>query len=185
MLLKFCCKFNFCIKHLILNTRNELIQNINIEGITIVRSKEDAIKAVNVLKQHGNKICAWDTEIIGLDPKVESPVGKGDLLCATAFCGPEVNFGNLILLISYLQGMGLDCLLIITLKTKTIYCISKNISKIKIIKKYGIIMEWIDILSIILELTLKGLQETQLIWLDQRIQINWQINTLFHCNNFN
>lgn len=63
-------------------------------GITIVRSKEDALAAVRVLKQYGNHICAWDTETTGVDPKVESPVGKGSLLCATAFCGPEVNFGK-------------------------------------------------------------------------------------------
>ena len=76
------------------NYRNEMMQKINIPGITIVRSKEDAIQAVKILKEHGNHICAWDTETTGVDPKSESPVGKGTVLCATAFCGPEVNFGK-------------------------------------------------------------------------------------------
>jgi hypothetical protein len=46
MLFKFFRKYNFCIKKTFLNTRNVLMENINIAGITIVRSKEDAIKAV-------------------------------------------------------------------------------------------------------------------------------------------
>lgn len=29
--------------------------------------------------------------------KKESPVNKGKLICATAFLGPEVDFGNFIL----------------------------------------------------------------------------------------
>lgn len=82
------------------NFRNELLQNINIPGITIVRSRDDANRALRVLKQHRNHICAWDTETTGIDPKNESPVGKGTVLCATAFCGPEVNFGFYQILIN-------------------------------------------------------------------------------------
>ncbi len=40
------------------------------------------------------RICGWDTETIGIEVKSESPVGKGTIICATAFLGPEVNFGN-------------------------------------------------------------------------------------------
>jgi DNA polymerase-1 len=39
-------------------------------------------------------VAAWDTETIGIDPKIESPVGKGQVICASAFLGPDVNFGN-------------------------------------------------------------------------------------------
>ncbi len=28
-----------------------------------------------------------------MNPKIESPVGKGKILCASAFIGPEVDFG--------------------------------------------------------------------------------------------
>ena len=37
---------------------------------------------------------AWDTETIGVNPKVESPIGKGRVICATSFIGPEVDFGS-------------------------------------------------------------------------------------------
>jgi DNA polymerase I len=39
-------------------------------------------------------VFAWDTETFDIDPKIESPVGKGKILCATAFGGPEINFGS-------------------------------------------------------------------------------------------
>lgn len=41
-----------------------------------------------------SRIHAWDTEVIDIDAKEESPVGKGKIICAQAFCGPEVDFGN-------------------------------------------------------------------------------------------
>lgn len=38
---------------------------------------------------------AWDTETIGIDPKIEPIVGsKGRVICASAFAGPDVNFGS-------------------------------------------------------------------------------------------
>ena len=40
------------------------------------------------------RIHAWDTETIDLDIKTESPVGKGKIICASAFCGIDVDFGN-------------------------------------------------------------------------------------------
>jgi DNA polymerase I len=63
-------------------------------GTTIVRSKSDAQRALEILYAQDSKVCAWDTETYAIDPKIESPVGKGKILCATAFCGPEMNFGN-------------------------------------------------------------------------------------------
>lgn len=41
-----------------------------------------------------NRVHAWDTETCDLDVKVESPVGRGRIICASAFCGPDVDFGN-------------------------------------------------------------------------------------------
>jgi len=46
------------------------------------------------LKKYPERIAAWDTETIGIDPKMESPVGKGQVICASVFIGPDVNFGN-------------------------------------------------------------------------------------------
>lgn len=37
---------------------------------------------------------AWDTQTIDLDIKNQSPVGKGKIICASFFAGPEFNFGN-------------------------------------------------------------------------------------------
>ena len=37
---------------------------------------------------------AWDTETIGINAKEETPVGNGICICASAFIGPDVDFGN-------------------------------------------------------------------------------------------
>ena len=73
---------------------NHAIANLTMPGITIIRSKGEAISAVDLLYKHGDRVHAWDTETIGVNPKVESPVGKGRVICATSFIGPEVDFGN-------------------------------------------------------------------------------------------
>ena len=51
-------------------------------GTTIVRTVEEAQKAVAILRSVPDRIHAWDTETVGLDVKLESPVGKGRILCA-------------------------------------------------------------------------------------------------------
>jgi DNA polymerase-1 len=43
---------------------------------------------------HSQRYHAWDTETIGVDPNETSPVGHGQVICLSAFCGPLVNFGN-------------------------------------------------------------------------------------------
>jgi DNA polymerase-1 len=37
---------------------------------------------------------AWDTETIDIDLKTESVVGNGKIICASAYCGLDVDFGN-------------------------------------------------------------------------------------------
>jgi len=37
---------------------------------------------------------ACDTEVIGVDVKNESPVGKGQVICFSVYCGEDVDFGN-------------------------------------------------------------------------------------------
>jgi DNA polymerase-1 len=46
------------------------------------------------LKAHPNRIHAWDTETLGINAREQSPVGNGVVLCAQAFIGPDVDFGN-------------------------------------------------------------------------------------------
>ncbi len=73
---------------------NIAMKNLKLDGTTIVRTKEDARKVVAILKQYPERIAAWDTETIGIDPKIQSPVGNGQVICASAFIGPDINFGN-------------------------------------------------------------------------------------------
>jgi DNA polymerase-1 len=49
---------------------------------------------VEILLKYPNRIHAWDTETINVDVKAESVVGKGNIICATCFIGPDVDFGN-------------------------------------------------------------------------------------------
>ena len=63
-------------------------------GTTIVRTREHAKRVVEILKSVPDRIHAWDTETIGIDAKNESPVGKGQILCAQCFAGPDLDFGN-------------------------------------------------------------------------------------------
>jgi hypothetical protein len=37
---------------------------------------------------------ACDTEVIGVDVKKESPVGKGQVICFSIYCGEDIDFGN-------------------------------------------------------------------------------------------
>jgi DNA polymerase-1 len=70
------------------------MKNLELPGTTIVRTREDAKRVIEVLKRYPERVHAWDTETIGIDAKLESPVGKGQVICASAFVGPDVNFGN-------------------------------------------------------------------------------------------
>jgi len=73
---------------------NIALKDYHPEGITMVRTKDMARKVIQILYENKSKVCAWDTESIGIDVKEESPVGKGQVICASAFCGPEVDFGS-------------------------------------------------------------------------------------------
>ena len=39
-------------------------------------------------------IVAWDSETIDVDIKNETAVGKGKVIAASFFAGPQYNFGN-------------------------------------------------------------------------------------------
>ena len=44
--------------------------------------------------KYPNRVHSWDTETIKIDAKEETPVGNGEVICASCFIGPDVNFGN-------------------------------------------------------------------------------------------
>ena len=46
------------------------------------------------MKNLKDRVIAWDTETIELDAKTESPIGNGKIICASAFAGPDIDFGS-------------------------------------------------------------------------------------------
>jgi hypothetical protein len=69
-------------------------QELRIPSVTIVRDIEHAKKTVEILKKLKNRFHAWDTETLGINPKEQSPVGNGKVMCFSCFAGPDVDFGN-------------------------------------------------------------------------------------------
>ena len=63
-------------------------------GTTVIRTKEQARKAIKILESVPNRIHAWDTETLHINVKEESPVGHGQIICAQCFAGPDLDFGN-------------------------------------------------------------------------------------------
>ena len=49
---------------------------------------------MRILRKLKDRFHAWDTETYDFDIKKVGPIGRGKVLCATAFCGPEIDFGN-------------------------------------------------------------------------------------------
>lgn len=72
----------------------DIKNKIFIPSVTIVRSKEHARKCVEILFQYKDRFHAWDTETVGINPKEQSPVGNGKIICLSCFIGPDVDFGN-------------------------------------------------------------------------------------------
>eukprot|EP00747_Dinoflagellata_sp_TGD_P086027 gnl/TRDRNA2_/TRDRNA2_163120_c1_seq1.p1 gnl/TRDRNA2_/TRDRNA2_163120_c1~~gnl/TRDRNA2_/TRDRNA2_163120_c1_seq1.p1 ORF type:complete len:191 (-),score=40.61 gnl/TRDRNA2_/TRDRNA2_163120_c1_seq1:16-588(-) len=65
-------------------------------GITVVATPKDAKRVVKELKRLSalGRPHAWDTETAGLTVGMESPVNHGNVVCATCFCGDDVDFGS-------------------------------------------------------------------------------------------
>jgi hypothetical protein len=59
---------------------------------TLVRSAEEARRAVEFLYTLSRNVHACDTETTGVDPTEESPVGKGRVICLSIYSGPAVDF---------------------------------------------------------------------------------------------
>ncbi|CAD8076713.1 unnamed protein product [Paramecium primaurelia] len=74
---------------------NKTIEDIKEQpGVTIVKNINDAKRVIDILNKYKKQPHAWDTETIDIDVKSETPINRGKLICASAFAGPEVNFGN-------------------------------------------------------------------------------------------
>lgn len=71
-----------------------LLSTSKVASVTLVKTKSHAISVVDTLYKYKDRIHAWDTETTNVNIKEESPVGNGIVLCASAFVGPEVDFGS-------------------------------------------------------------------------------------------
>lgn len=48
---------------------------------------------INFFK-YSYRVHSWDTETIDLNVKSDSLIGNGKIICCSAFCGIDVDFGN-------------------------------------------------------------------------------------------
>ena len=71
---------------------NSAMANLKIPGITIVRTVEEARRALEILRQFKDRVHAWDTETVDLEIKEESPVLNGKVICLQVFLGMDVPF---------------------------------------------------------------------------------------------
>jgi hypothetical protein len=93
--LNFRTKFKFSESLNIQRKENLAFKNgLSIPSVTIVRDREHAKKVINILQSLPNRFHAWDTETVEIDPKEQSPVGHGQIICMSCFVGPDIDFGN-------------------------------------------------------------------------------------------
>ena len=65
------------------------------DNVTEVYDTRSAALAVDCLMSlPPETLVAWDTETTGVNPAKQSPVDRGRIICATAFAGDAVDFGN-------------------------------------------------------------------------------------------
>jgi len=73
-------------------------QQMRIDGVTLVTTPDAALHALSVLRLHKDRVHAWDTEttdlVVGSSRRSQSPVNSGRVVCATCFCGEDVDFGS-------------------------------------------------------------------------------------------
>lgn len=67
-----------------------------VDGVTIVRDTYGAVNAIKTLceLEEQKRVVAWDTETTGIDPRRQTPYGNGRAICATAYAGRDVDFGD-------------------------------------------------------------------------------------------
>ena len=61
---------------------------------TLVRTADEAKRAVELLYSLIRNVHACDTETTGVDPTEESPVGNGRVICLSVYSGPVVDFSS-------------------------------------------------------------------------------------------
>lgn len=59
-----------------------------------VASARRVCEQMQALPDAADRFFACDTEVVDIDVKRHSPVGHGRVICASIFCGPDVDFGS-------------------------------------------------------------------------------------------
>jgi DNA polymerase-1 len=82
-----------------------------LNGITVVDSLKSASRALQVLHSlPRHTIHACDTEVANINVKKQSPIGHGNVICFSVYCGPNVDFGSgpILWVDTYQQSEGGD-----------------------------------------------------------------------------
>lgn len=70
------------------------VSDVQVEGVTIVRTKEEAEIVMGKLMNADPSIMhACDTEVMAIDLKNVGPVGNGYVTCASVYSGPDFDYG--------------------------------------------------------------------------------------------
>jgi len=70
------------------------VADMRVDGVTIVRTKDQARKVMEVLMNADPNIFhACDTEVMDIDLKQVGPVGNGYVTCASVYSGPDFDYG--------------------------------------------------------------------------------------------
>ncbi len=75
------------------SSSSSFIKNVNVNPVPI-RTRKEAMKALEILFNNKEKIHACDTEVCNIDLSKQGPVGNGQVTCATIYSGPDVDFGS-------------------------------------------------------------------------------------------
>jgi DNA polymerase-1 len=70
--------------------------NVEIEGVTLVRTKKEAERVLGILQScdYESVFHACDTEVMAIDLKEVGPVGNGYVTCLSIYSGPDIDYGN-------------------------------------------------------------------------------------------
>lgn len=70
-------------------------QAVSPENVTVIQTKREAAAVIDILHTLPEEtLVAWDTETTDVDPTVQTPVGNGRVICATAYAGHDIDFGT-------------------------------------------------------------------------------------------
>lgn len=65
-----------------------------LKGVTVANDAESAKRVIDKLMTLTDRFHACDSETINLNLKKQGPVGHGTIICASIYCGPDIDFGN-------------------------------------------------------------------------------------------